>query len=39
MVMAMDCGAGGPEFKPRRFLNIFDKLIALEHLRLAITHD
>ena len=24
MVMALDCGGGGPEFKPRRFQNIFD---------------
>ena len=24
MVMALDCGAGGNEFKPRRFQNIFD---------------
>ena len=24
MVMALDCGAGGREFKPRRFQNIFD---------------
>ena len=24
MVMALDCGAGGCEFKPRRFQNIFD---------------
>ena len=24
MVMALDCGAGGREFKPRRFQHIFD---------------
>ena len=24
MVMALDCSAGGCEFKPRRFQNIFD---------------
>ena len=24
MVMALDCGVGGHEFKPRRFQNIFD---------------
>ena len=26
MVMALDCGAGGHEFKPRHFRNIFDLL-------------